>query len=86
MRFGKISATLLAIAVVTFIFMIVLRPGCSTPIAMLGALLILGCMPMSLIFGIVGIVQDRSKTLAIVVTVLALAIGVIFFLGQLLNC
>ena len=41
---------------------------------------------MSLIFGIVGIVRDKSKTLAIIVTVLVLAVCAMVFLGPLLKC
>jgi hypothetical protein len=37
---------------------------------MLGALLIMGCTPLSLIFGIIGIVVDTTKWLAILITVI----------------
>jgi hypothetical protein len=41
---------------------------------------------MSLVFGIVGILRDKPRTLAIVVAILALVACVLFFLGPLLSC
>jgi len=41
---------------------------------------------MALIFGIIGIVMDKSKGLAILITVLAIAVVALFFLGQVINC
>ena len=48
--------------------------------------MILGCVPLSLVFGIIGIVKDQSKTLAIVVTVLSAGLCLLFLLSSLLSC
>ncbi len=39
----------------------------------------LGCVPLSLIFGIVGIVQDKPKWLAITVTSIVSLLMLIYF-------
>ena len=71
MRLGKISAILLGIAAATIVALIALRPGWGNPLAALGGLLVMFSFPVSLIFGIVGIVCDKRKILAIITTIIA---------------
>lgn len=71
MRFGKISAILLGIVIATICAMRILRPGWGNPLAALAGLLVISCMPASLIVGIIGIVLDRRKLLAIVTTIVS---------------
>ena len=69
MRFGKISATLLGITAATMVALILLRPG--NPRATLGGLLVIFSVLSALIVGIVGIICDRHKLLAIITTIIA---------------
>ena len=71
MRLGKISAILLGIALVTMCALTILRPGWGNPLAALGGLLIMFSFPAALIFGIVGVICDRRKLLAIITTTIA---------------
>ena len=69
MRFGKISATLLGVTAATMVTLIVLRPG--NPLATLGGLLVIFSYLSALIVGILGIICDRHKLLAIITTIIA---------------
>ena len=71
MRFGKISAIFLGIFAATFFAVLILRPGWGNPLAALGGLLMTLSFFATLVFGIVGIICDRRKLLAIITTIIA---------------
>jgi len=71
MLFGKLSAVFIAIAGAVFLTIYILKPGLGSPLPVLGGVLILFCVPVSLMFGIIGVLFDRSKWLAIITTGIA---------------
>ena len=77
MRYGKFSTSFLAAAGLAIVAMIVLRPGLGNLCAILAGLLILVAVPLSAVFGILWILSDKQKRLAIITT--AGSIGLIFF-------
>jgi hypothetical protein len=71
MLFGTISAVFITIAGAVFLVICMLKPGLESPLTVFGGLLILFCVPVSLMFGIIGVMFDRNKWPAIVTTAIA---------------
>lgn len=71
MRFGTLSAIMLAIGGVTVLALFLLQPGWGDPRGILGGLLVMFSFPVSLMFGITGIIFDRPRWLAVISTALA---------------
>jgi hypothetical membrane protein len=71
MRFGKLALTLLIIGTLTVGAIIILRPGLGNPLATLGWLFGMFSFPTAVIVGIVGIIRDKNKLLAVITTIVA---------------
>ncbi len=84
MRFGKISAILLGIAVAAICAAIVLSLVVGKPLAALAGLLSIFSIfsiPASLIVGMIGLVLDRRKLLAFITTIVAGGLVILIIFG-----
>ncbi len=71
MLFGKLSTVFITVAGAVFLTICMLKPELESPLTVFGGLLILFCVPVSLMFGIIGVLFDRNKWLAIITTCIA---------------
>jgi hypothetical protein len=79
MLFAKISILFLISAGLMILAFHLIKPVRYDPLGVLGPKLIIFSTPLSLMFGIKGIVFDRKKMLAVIVTVVT-GISIFFYL------
>ncbi len=82
MLFGKLSAIFIAVAGAVFLTIWILQPEWGSPFLVLGLLVLLFCVPVSLMFGIIGVLFDSKKWLAMITTAIA-GVPLIIFLYSL---
>ncbi|MBW7989617.1 MAG: hypothetical protein FVQ84_06325 [Planctomycetes bacterium] len=71
MRFGKIALTSLIIGTLSIGSIIILRPGLGNPLATLGWLFGMFSFPTAVIVGLVGSIRDKNRLLAVITTIVA---------------
>jgi hypothetical protein len=71
MSYGKTATVLLAVGAAANVCMFVLSPAPKSALEVLGILTFLFSFPLALTIGVMGIVRDRKKALAIVTAAIA---------------
>ncbi len=71
MRYNKTALILLTIGATANVCMSVLSPVPKSPLSVLGLLTVLFSFPLALFAGVMGIVHDKKKILAIVTAIIA---------------
>ena len=85
MFFGKISAALLSLAVATILLLLLIKPGGGDSSGALGGCFTMLSVPAAVVLGILGIILDQRKWLAILTTIITGSLVAIYIILMVIS-